>query len=513
MINIIRVPDRFKIHYDTTDFIRDDGVVRFEGVDGKLKVLLTATRSKPTFIELRWLGRTDEKVSVLGDTWERAYGDLMWRGIHAESFMPWYFFIKGETEILACGVETRPASFVSWSFDKEGISCWLDVRCGGSGVELGGRELEAATIVSKTYKNISSFEAACRFCKLMCPDPVLPAKPVYGGNNWYYAYGESSYADIINDAKLQSELSPGLANRPYMVIDDGWQINRVSGPWEPNEKFIDMSALALDIKEMRVHPGIWVRYLNTRSEVPEIMQLKGRSDNGEFTLDPSHPKVLHYVARETRKLVSWGYELIKHDFSTYDIFGKWGKDMNGKITDDGWAFYDRAKTSAEIVRNFYRTIYENAGDALILGCNTISHLAAGYVHINRVGDDTSGKSWARTRQMGINSLAFRLPQNRAFYMIDADCVGFMKGRIKWKYNKQWLDLLSKSGSPLFISCARGTLSDDEMRYVRDAYAHASRQNDKAVPLDWEITATPDTWLFNGKDEVRFEWYGNGAMIE
>ena len=50
MINIIRVPDKFKIHYDTTDFIRDDGVLRFEGIDGKLKVLLTATRSKPALL-------------------------------------------------------------------------------------------------------------------------------------------------------------------------------------------------------------------------------------------------------------------------------------------------------------------------------------------------------------------------------------------------------------------------------------------------------------------------------
>ncbi|MBO4894898.1 MAG: hypothetical protein J5562_08295 [Clostridia bacterium] len=515
MTDIIRVPDRFKIHYDKADIIRDDGVIRFEGIDGKLKVLLTATRSKPAFVELRWYCRTQESVKVLGDEWERAYGDMMWKGIHAENFMPWYFFVKGENEVLACGVETKPASFVSWSFDKEGISAWLDVRCGGSGVELGGRELEAATIVSKVYKNMSSFEAACRFCKVMCPDPVLPENPVYGGNNWYYAYGESSYADIINDAKLQSELAPGLSNRPYMVIDDGWQINSTSGPWEPNEKFIDMSALALDIKEMRVHPGIWVRYLHTHNaNVPDIMKIKRPDGSTDpFTLDPSHPKVLQYVARETRKLVSWGYELIKHDYSTFDIFGNWGKDVNGKITEDGWCFYDRAKTGAEIVRNFYRTIYENAGEALILGCNCISHLTAGYAHLNRVGDDTSGTSWARTRKMGINSLAFRLPQNRAFYMIDADCVGFIKGKIKWKYNKQWLDLLSRSGTPLFISCARGTLSDDELRYVRDAYAHASRQKDTIEPLDWEDTTTPDTWLLNGKEELHFEWYGNGAMIE
>lgn len=515
MNDIIRVPDRFKIHYDETDMIRDDGVIRFEGVDGRLKVLLTATRSKPTFIELRWYCRTDGNVSVLGDEWERSYGKMMWTSICAENFMPWYFFVNDGSETLACGVEVRPSSFVSWSFDKEGISCWLDVRCGGRGVELGGRELEAATIVSKVFKNISSFEAACRFCKMMCSDPILPPKPVYGGNNWYYAYGQSSYADIINDARLQSELSPGLKNRPFMVVDDGWTINDCSGPWEPNEKFIDMSALALDIKNMGVRPGLWVRYLATDNEdVPDSFRLKRPDmEKDHVILDPSHPKVLQYVARETRKFVGWGYELIKHDYSTFDIFGKWGSQLNGKICCDGWSFYDKAKTSAEIVKNFYRTILENADDALILGCNCIGHLTAGLAHMNRVGDDTSGRSWAPTRKNGINCLAFRLPQNKSFYMIDADCVGFIKGKIKWKYNKQWLDLLSRSGTPLFISCARGTLSDDEAKHVRDAYAYASRQNDKIVPLDWEQTSTPDTWLLNGKDELRFEWYGNGAIVE
>ena len=45
------------------------------------------------------------------------------------------------------------------------------------------------------------------------------------------------------------------------------------------------------------------------------------------------------------------------------------------------------------------------------------------MHLNRTGDDTSGRIWERTRRMGVNTLAFRLPQHNTFYHIDADCVG------------------------------------------------------------------------------------------
>ena len=47
------------------------------------------------------------------------------------------------------------------------------------------------------------------------------------------------------------------------------------------------------------------------------------------------------------------------------------------------------------------------------------------MHIQRTGDDTSGKTWERTRVMGVNTLAFCLPQHGVFYEIDADCVGIM----------------------------------------------------------------------------------------
>ena len=54
---------------------------------------------------------------------------------------------------------------------------------------------------------------------------------------------------------------------------------------------------------------------------------------------------------------------------------------------------------------------------------------------NRTGDDVSGRLWERTRRMGVNTLAFRLAQNRSFFIVDADCVPLTKA-IEWKKTSQ-----------------------------------------------------------------------------
>ena len=69
----------------------------------------------------------------------------------------------------------------------------------------------------------------------------------------------------------------------------------------------------------------------------------------------------------------------------------------------------------------YQTLRAAAGDAVLLGCNTMGHLGAGLFEIQRTGDDTSGHVWERTRRMGVNTLAYRLPQNGTFFTCDADC--------------------------------------------------------------------------------------------
>ena len=114
----------------------------------------------------------------------------------------------------------------------------------------------------------------------------------------------------------------------------------------------------------------------------------------------------------------------------------------------------------------YETILENAGDMVIMGCNTLSHLCAGLVHINRTGDDTSGREWERTRRLGVNTMAFRLCQNNRFYVADADCAGITPA-VPWSYNKQWVRLLGESGTPLFVSSSRATWTRSRWRSSRN----------------------------------------------
>ena len=167
-----------------------------------------------------------------------------------------------------------------------------------------------------------------------------------------------------------------------------------------------MKKMAEAIESEGAIPGLWLRPLWTVEKYPRdhIIKRKGIKD----TLDPSHPEVLKLIKRDIETIRNWGYKLIKHDFTTFDIFGRWGFEMTEDMFRDEIVFFDRSKTTAQIIKQLYMTIREAAGDdVLIIGCNTLSHLAAGIFEIQRTGDDTSGKDFERTKKYGINTLAFR----------------------------------------------------------------------------------------------------------
>lgn len=504
MIDIKRIPDKIEIISDTP---KSDAEVSLNLEDSKLSVYLTADQEHPCFVLLRWNYRTDYPVRILGDKWERSNADLEWRSINEENFLPWYFLAKYENTTVGCGVMVQPNAFVSFGYDAMGVTAYIDVRCGAVGVELGGRKLRLCEIVCEKYEDMSAFEAAKRFCRVMCPNPILPKEPIYGGNNWYYAYGKSSREEILSDVSLLSKLCEGNSTTPCFVIDDCWQINPCAGPWVPNEKFGDMKQLASDIEKLGVKPGIWVRLLHDKefeAEHPEWC-IPERKRAGTY-LDPSIPEVKQYVREVVRRMREWGYKILKHDFSTVDMFGSYGFELGGMITaDENWSFADRSKTSAEIMLELYRLIKEEAGDMLVLGCNTASHLCAGLCEINRIGDDTSGREWNRTRGMGVNTLAFRMAQNQAFYIIDADCVGILDKNIPWSLNKQWLELLSKSGTPLFVSAKPESMTDEIKDALKEAFNRSSLQTDTAEPIDWEYNKTPVVWNING-EKVEFDWF-------
>lgn len=479
-----------------------------------LTVELQAEQSLVRFVTLRWSMTIPKNVRIMGDALERSYGDLEWRGMVPERYFPWYFLMTNHLHTVGCGVKTAPNALCYWQIDDIGITLCLDVRSGDVGVDLSGRCLEAAEIVTEECDGIRPYETAVKLCQKMCRHAVLPAKPVYGINDWYYAYGISSRTSILRDTSLLMSLSPDGDNPPYSVVDDGWQqfyapgMDNDGGPWlKANERFSDMEKLAQDIKKLGAIPGIWFRPLLHRGQdLPEEMYLKNR--NGR--LDISHPDVLSKIAEDIHRFNLWGYRLIKYDFTTYDIFEKWGFHLSPRASFNGLRFQDNTRTSAELIRKLYETIYHAATpDTIILGCNCIGHLGVGTMHVYRTGDDTSGKNWERTRKMGVNTLAFRLPQHNIFYAVDADCIG-MTGNIPWKLNKEWLRLLQNSGTPLFVSVDSNTITDEQQEDLRAAYKQASKQTDSLEPVDWLHTTCPTTWLVNGI-ATQFNWFENTGL--
>ena len=471
--------------------------------DAGVAVMLAATVGVRS-IELTWQGSTEAVERVLNDQWERSYGDLAWRAPDAARRLPWYALLKTPAGTHGIGVRTGPACFAAWRVRPDGLSLECDVRSGGVPVELGDRELNCCSVIMRSGDSgETAFQAARAFCRRMCSAPVRTDHVVYGFNDWYYAYGKNSPAGLLADASLLAELTAGLPNRPYCVIDDGWQTKSPTalGQWsETRPPFSSMAELAAQMKALDVRPGLWMRpLLDEINAWPAEWRLSRRQD----VLDPTRPEVLEVVSADIRRITEWGYELIKHDFSTYDLLGDWGPKMADSVTPDGWAFSERTHTTAEVIDRLYATIQEAAGRAVVIGCNTVSHLTAGRFALNRIGDDTSGIDWSRNPKMGVNTLAFRGVHQDAFYGADADCAPITTG-IAWEKLERWLDLLSRSGTPLFVSVDRAAVTPAVRTALRDALSRASGPLPLAEPLDWLKTATPERWKF-GQETLTYDW--------
>ena len=460
-----------------------------------------------TRIQFRWHADLRSIKGYLGDHWERSYADLEWRGEVPGRTMPWYFMAFDGKRTHGFGVRTNPKAFCFWNADAEGVSLWTDVRSGGVPVNLGSRTLEIAQVIFRSgNQGERPFTATQEFCKQMCLAPRLPDTPIYGTNDWNYAYGNNSAELIAGVSGLISELSPNSDNRPYSVIDEGWAMGPFNGkfghgPWEGNPRFGDMGAFASRLKGLGVRPGIWFRPLTPLSDSPASWSLS-RDKN---YLDPTIPDVHEHVAKHIRRFADWGYEMVKHDFSTWDLLGLWGFEMGASPTRDGWHLHDGSKTNAEVLTDLYQTIRHAAGDVRLIGCNTVSHLATGYHEIQRIGDDTSGRSWNRNRRMGVNTLAFRAAQHGAFYVADPDIVSITKA-VPWNLVEQWLRLVSESSAALFVAIEPSVVEPKHKIALKKALEFASRPQPVGEPLDWLDSDCPHRWKLRGKT-TEFSWMG------
>jgi alpha-galactosidase len=202
--------------------------------------------------------------------------------------------------------------------------------------------------------------------------------------------------------------------------------------------------------------------------------------------------------------------MVKHDFSTYDLLGQWGFEMGPQPTLPGWSLHDRSRTNAEVIAELYASLRGQAGERILLdGCNTVGHLGQGIFDLQRTGDDTSGRQWERTRRMGVNTLAFRLPQHATFYTQDADLVGITEA-IPWEFNRQWLEVLAHSGTATIVSAGTPSRGPEQRAALREAFRIAAAGGVAARPADWLQTSTPEHWqpAGNAGPQRRYRWSGS-----
>lgn len=479
--------------------------------DGSVEVpvRVTSDGARTTFLHLRWSGVQSETMQCIGDAWERSYGDLEWRGTVPERMMPWYFLTHDDKIVNAYGVKTQPAAFCFWQSDGDGITLTIDLRNGGEPTLLGERELLACTIVTRGgLPGETIAHAAREFCRQMCPAPRLPKGALFGSNDWNYAYGKNTADGILRDADLIASLAPSGGVRPYIVIDDGYQ--------DPS-RFPDMAALASQIHKRQLKPGIWVRPMrapvSTQASLLMPQARLGRKSSGDSPVfDPTVPEALDQAMWAIRTAVESGYEFIKHDFSTVELFGRWGSEMDTGPARPGWHFNDRSRTSAEIVGDLYRAMRSAAGErAVILGCNTVGHIAAGIFESQRIADDTSGREWERTRRFGVNGLAHRVAQHRTFSHIDPDCVAITKD-VSWEKTSQWMDVVSRTGTSLFVSPAPEAITHETKAAIKEAFATLSEAA-SGFPSDPLEGTTPGKWTFEQPilAKRKYDWVGpNGT---
>jgi alpha-galactosidase len=476
--------------------------VHFLQTEQTVRLTLTALSTPVHRIHIRWPVRVAEKSTVLGDAWERSYGELAWLPLQADRVLPWYFVAKTEHNCTGVGVKTGAGAFAFWQLDAEGISLWLDVRNGGEGVLLGDRVLDVATIV--TASGDDCWSTTKSLCAEMVSDTKIaahrgkyPVHTIYGSNDWYYAYGKNNSQGILRDAALMRELAPASGPRPFTVIDDGYQ--------DPI-RFPSLPRLAEDIRRLEVGPGIWIRPTRAEKNAPASLllpKIHWAENTDELVYDPTIDEARTLILRAVEEACAWGYDFIKHDFTTYELLGQWGSRMGASPTRPGWSFHERNSTNAEIILALYRDIRRTAGeDRLVLGCNTVGHLSAGIFDAQRTGDDVSGRVWDRTRQMGVNTLAFRLPQHGQFFAVDADCIPITPD-VPWKLTEAWLEAVAASGSVLLVSPDPRSMGAEQKQAVRRAFANCLA-SPSSQPLDWMESRTPSNW-HSQSGTVNWDW--------
>ena len=102
------------------------GKIWFELSNDELDVYATTYENGAKYVQLRWNFTARKDVKVLGDAYERGYGNLQWSTIYPERCMPWYMAVSNGSDsvldysgrLTECfGVKVCPNALCFWQYD------------------------------------------------------------------------------------------------------------------------------------------------------------------------------------------------------------------------------------------------------------------------------------------------------------------------------------------------------------------------------------------------------------
>ena len=91
---------------------------------------LTAEKTPVREVILGWKQMLGKDSRVLGDRWERGYGDLGWKKPEKSGVMPWYFMEDQKEACLGYGVMVRSGAMCWWEIKGQDVLLHLDVLSG-----------------------------------------------------------------------------------------------------------------------------------------------------------------------------------------------------------------------------------------------------------------------------------------------------------------------------------------------------------------------------------------------
>jgi len=155
--DILRTPDLIRVYTEIAvplvltrsgDEWQSKGILIECAVgETELKINVHAEHIPLQYIHLRWNAPVSDAVQVLGDQWERSYGDLGWRNMIPERVMPWYMATYDGRRCLR-GQDERACAMLLANGHEWHLT--LAKR-----VKRGGRSSTGTTSVGRRYGNYS----------------------------------------------------------------------------------------------------------------------------------------------------------------------------------------------------------------------------------------------------------------------------------------------------------------------------------------------------------------------